>query len=54
MEIKKKHNVDEKFVEHISKEMNKQIVQQIKKKVNDQLEEDFLKRKEENDRYFFS
>ena len=54
MEIKKKHDVDEKFVEHISKEINKQIVQQIGKNINDQLEKDFLKRKEENDRYFFS
>lgn len=54
MEIKKKHNIDEKFVEHISKEISKQIVQQIEKNINDQLEEDFFKRKEENDRYFFS
>jgi hypothetical protein len=54
MEIKKKHDVDEKFVEHMSKEVSKQIVQQVKKNIDDQLEEDFLKRKEENDRYFFS
>lgn len=58
MENKDNHCINENFADHITKELtkelNKELKKELKKQKDGQLEEDFLKRKEENDRYFFS
>lgn len=54
MENKDKHCINEDFADHITKELNNELKKELKKQIDGQLEEDFLKRKEENDRYFFS
>ena len=51
---KEKQYIDKKFANRISKELRKVIRETISKQLNDKLEKDFLKRKEENDKYFFS
>lgn len=46
---------DNKFALHIGKEIAKEITKEIKKKIDEnEKEEDFLKRKEENDKIFYS
>lgn len=52
MKRKEKHCIDEAFTKHIAEEINKEKQKKIKK--DDKLEKDFLERKEENDKYFFS
>jgi ribosome-associated toxin RatA of RatAB toxin-antitoxin module len=42
-------NIDVEFAKRIAKELSDNVVKQVKEKI----EEDFLKRKEENDKYFY-
>ena len=46
---------DKEFATHFGKEIAKDITKQIKNKIDEiNKEKDFIKRKEENDKYFFS
>lgn len=54
MENKDNHCINEDFADHITKELNNELKKELYKQKYGQLEKDFLERKEENDKYFFS